>query len=338
MPLAGEAPFSSAAPQVTGGSGVKIVAVVGPTGVGKTALAIQLARRFQGEIVGADSRQIYRGLEIGTAMPTAAERAQAVHHLIDIVAPDYGMTLADYQERAYATISGIAARGHVPILVGGTGQYITATLEGWHAPEVPPNEALRDRLQAEVEQLGGDALYARLLALDPGVQGLIDRRNIRRVIRALEVCLVTGEPFSAQRGKIAPAYHVLEIGLRLDRAALDIRLEKRIDGMMAAGFLNEVQGLLEAGYDRRLPSLSSLGYSQMIAYLAGEVTLELAIDDFKRATRKFARRQMTWFTRHGAPRWFDMAVIGFDEIESLVEVWLSDESLGQSHVLLPTLS
>src|SRR5579859_6573708 len=165
-----------------------LVAIVGATGVGKTAQAIQLAQAFNGEIVSADSRQVYRKLDIGTAKPTAAERAQAVHHLIDIVDPDYVLSLAEYQEQAYAAIADIHQRGHLPLLVGGTGQYVTATLEGWRAPEVPPDEPLRAALLSEAEQFGGEALYARLLTLDPGVAGLIDPRNVRRVIRALEVC------------------------------------------------------------------------------------------------------------------------------------------------------
>src|SRR5579859_3106109 len=313
-----------------------LIAIVGSTGVGKTALAIQLAQKFNGEIISADSRQIYRQLDIGTAKPTSTERTQAVHHLIDIVEPDFGMTLAEYQERAYAAIADVHQRGHLPLLVGGTGQYITATLEGWHAPEVPPDEHLRATLRADAEQFGGDTLYARLLALDPGVQGLIDPRNIRRVIRALEVCLATGQPFSTQRAKIPPAYRALEIGLRLERVALGARLDKRIDAMMAVGLLDEVHGLLKAGYDRHLASLSSLGYGQLIAYLLGEMTLNAAILDFKRATRQFARRQMTWFTRHGAPLWFDVPATPFDMIGSLVEVWLNDESQNRSHALLPT--
>ncbi len=324
-------PFSTLANKLS------LVAIVGATGVGKTALAIQLARAFNGEIISADSRQVYRLLDIGTAKPTADERAQAVHHLIDIVDPDYVLSLAEYQERAYTAIAEVSQRGRLPLLVGGTGQYITATLEGWHAPEVPPDEPLRAALRNEAEQSGTDALYARLLALDPGAADLIDPRNVRRVIRALEVCLTTGQPFSAQRTKSPPPYRILEIGLRLDREVLGVRLDARIDAMLANGLLDEVRGLLEAGYDRHLPALSSLGYGQMIAYLSGEMTLEAAVEAFKRATRSFARRQMTWFTRHGAPVWFDVSVTPLDVIQSLVETWLKDESQNQSHVL-PALS
>lgn len=314
-----------------------LVAIVGATGVGKTALAIQLAQAFNGEIISADSRQVYRKLDLGTAKPTAAEQAQAVHHLIDIVDPGYVLSLADYQERAYAAMADVSQRGRLPLLVGGTGQYVTAILEGWHAPEVPPDETLRAALRNEADQIGAEALYTRLLTLDPGAAGLIDPRNVRRVIRALEVCLTTGLPFSTQRAKIPPPYRVLEIGLRLDREALGVRLDARIDAMLANGLLEEVRGLLEAGYDRLLPSLSSLGYGQLIAYLSGEMTLEAAVETFKRATRSFARRQMTWFTHHGAPVWFDVALKPFDAIQSLVDNWLKNESHSQSHVL-PALS
>jgi len=327
MRLAGEVSAQPNAP---------LVALVGPTGIGKTALAIRLAQNFNAEIISADSRQVYRRLDIGTAKPTPAERAQAVHHLIDIVDPDYSLSLAEYQQQAYAAIADVIKRDHLPLLVGGTGQYVTATLEGWRAPQVPPDEALRARLRADAAQFGGDALFARLLALDPGAEGLIDPRNERRVIRALEVCLATGKPFSMQRGKVRAPFRILEIGIRLEREALGARLDARIDGMMAQGLLDEVRGLLEARYDRRLPSLSSLGYVQLIAYLAGEMTLDAALAHFKRATRDFARRQMTWFTRHGAPIWFDVSGMPFDAIRSLVEVWLNDESQSQSHVLLPT--
>ena len=304
---------------------IPVIALIGATGTGKTALAIQLAEAFGGEIVNADSRQVYRQMDIGTAKPSTADRAQIKHHLLDLIDPDYVLSLAEYQEYAYTAINDINARGKVPMLVGGTGQYVTATLEGWHAPDVPPNLALRAQLQVDADQGGPDALYARLLSLDPGAQILIDRRNVRRVIRALEVCLLTGQPFSAQRLKIPPPYRVLELGLQLNRSILDVRLDTRIDRMLEQGLLDEVRRLLAAGYDRRLPSMSSLGYRQLSAYLNGESSWETAVADFKLVTRQFARRQMTWFARHGTPLWLDAATVIFPAAHALVQHWLTNE-------------
>jgi tRNA dimethylallyltransferase len=306
---------------------ISVVSLVGATGVGKTALAIQLAEAFNGEIINADSRQIYRHMDIGTAKPTSAEQARVKHHLIDLVDPDYTLSLAEYQDKAYAAINAVAARGRLPLLVGGTGQYVTATLEGWHAPEVPPDLALRAQLQQDVDNMGADALYARLVALDPDAQTLIDARNVRRVIRALEVCLITGHPFSTQRLKIPPPYRVLELGLNLDRAVLDIRLDARIDRMLEQGLLDEVRNLLAAGYDRQLPSMSSLGYKQLSAYLSNELDWDIAIHDFKLVTRQFARRQMTWFTRHGNPLWLDAATIVYPTAYESIAHWLAGKNV-----------
>src|SRR5712692_2940128 len=233
----------------------RVIAIVGPTGIGKTALAVTLAQTFPGEIVSADSRQIYRYMDIGTAKPSPAERAAISHHLIDVVDPDQTLTLAEYQALAYAAIDDIHARGKIAYLVGGTGQYVTAVLEGWQAPEVPPNEALRAELEAYAAEHGAKALFDRLRALDPDSAARMDPRNLRRTIRALEVCIQTGQPFSVQRRKTPPPFSVLEIGLTMDRAALYSRLDTRIDQMMAAGLLDEVRALHQRGYSWRLPSM-----------------------------------------------------------------------------------
>src|SRR5258707_14749893 len=212
-----------------------VVAIVGPTGIGKTALAVALAQQFPAEIVSADSRQIYREMDIGTAKPPAAERAAVPHHLIDIVDPDQTLTLAEYQTLVYAVIDDIHRRGKIALLVGGTGQYVTAVLEGWQAPEVAPNESLRAELESYAAAHGAEALFERLRALDPVAAERMDPYNVRRTIRALEVCIETGQPFSAQRSKVPPPYHVLELGLTMEREALYKRLDARIDGMMADG-------------------------------------------------------------------------------------------------------
>jgi tRNA dimethylallyltransferase len=301
----------------------RVLVVVGPTGIGKTAMGVRLAEQFNGEIVGADSRQIYQKMDMGTAKPTAEERARAVHHLIDIVDPGYNFTLTEYQDRAYAVIGDILARGNLPIIVGGTGQYVTATLEGWQVPDVPPDLRLRDELEAYAAAQGSDALFARLAAIDPGAVGLVDPRNVRRVIRAYEVSVVSGTPFSQQRRRAAPGWDTLEIALTMDRAALDVRTDARIDAMMARGLLDEVRGLHAMGYDWRLPAMSGLGYAQLGDYLRGECTLAEAVYQIKADTRLFVRRQYTWFRKHGAVRWIDVEHTAWEAIEALVRAWLA---------------
>ncbi|MCS6869983.1 MAG: tRNA (adenosine(37)-N6)-dimethylallyltransferase MiaA [Anaerolineae bacterium] len=301
----------------------ELIALIGATGVGKTALAIQIAQRFNGEIVGADSRQIYRYMDIGTAKPTLAERAAAPHHLIDVTEPDQPLTLAEYQRLAYAAIADIHARGKLPLLVGGTGQYVTAVLEGWSAPEVPPDPTLRAELEAICAAHGTTALFEQLRELDPVSAARIDPHNARRLIRALEVCILSGKPFSAQRQKVPPPYRVLEIGLYMPRQALFPRLDARIERMMQDGLLEEVAWLHERGYDPRLPALSGLGYAQLGAHLRGECSLEDAVTAFKRETRAFVRRQETWFRHHGAPEWF-LATESAAVLERIA-AWLHEE-------------
>jgi tRNA dimethylallyltransferase len=297
-----------------------VVVIAGPTGVGKTALAVAVAQQLDAEIVGADSRQIYRQMNIGTAKPMPDELAAVPHHLIDIVDPDQTLTLAEYQRLAYAAIDDIHRRGKLAFLVGGTGQYITAVLEGWRTPEVAPNPALRAELEAYAAQHGAEALFERLRALDPDSAARMDPHNVRRTVRALEVCIVTGQPFSAQRQKTPPPYHVLELGLTMPRDRLYQRLDARIDQMMADGLLDEVRALHERGYDWRLPSMSGLGYAQLGTHLRGELTLEEAMTEIKRDTRTFVRRQYTWFRRHGALRWLESPSPG--ETCQIIQNWL----------------
>jgi tRNA dimethylallyltransferase len=275
-----------------------LVVLLGPTAAGKTELALRLAQVFNGEIVGADSRQIYRGLDIGSAKPTPEQQARARHHLIDVVAPDETLSLAGYLTLANAAIVDIAARGRLPLLVGGTGQYLTALTEGWQAPQVAPDPGLRAELEEYAREHGKQALYARLLAADPAAEAFVDGNNVRRVVRALEVTLTTGQPFSAQRQRVAPPYTVLQIGLTMAREALYARADARLDQMMAAGFLDEVRGLLAQGFDRRLPSLSALGYRQLAAHVLDGVALDAPLEQTRYATHDFIRRQITWFRGH----------------------------------------
>lgn len=272
-----------------------LVAVLGPTAVGKTETAIAIAERWHGEIVSADSRLFYRGMDIGTAKPSSAERARVPHHLVDVALPDETLSLAVFQQQASAAIADIHARGKLPLLVGGTGQYIQAILDGWVPPALPPQPALRAALEGWAEQIGGDGLHARLAVLDPTAAANIDPRNVRRTLRALEVVFATGRRFSAQRGQISSPYRVLRLGLTRPRAELYARIDARIDAMLAVGWLDEVRRLLAAGYSPSLPSLSAIGYAQLAAHLRGELSLEEAVAEIKRLTRSFVRRQYAWF-------------------------------------------
>jgi tRNA dimethylallyltransferase len=281
-------------------TGEPLLVVLGATGVGKTAVALRLAEALNGEIIGADSRQVYRYMDIGTAKPTPEQRTLVSHHLIDIVDPDQNLSAAQYQRLAYAAVEAVHKRGRLPLLVGGTGQYISAVIEGWTMPEVPPNPALRAELEAFAAAHGLEALGQRLRALDPDAAQFVDFRNPRRVIRALEVCIETGQPFSAQRGKTPPGYHVLQLGLTMERDALYLRADARFDTMMREGFLDEVRRLLEMGYARSLPSMSGLGYAQLAAHLLDGLPLDEAIAAGKQATHDFIRRQQTWFRKYNS--------------------------------------
>ncbi|MGQ9599663.1 MAG: tRNA (adenosine(37)-N6)-dimethylallyltransferase MiaA [Anaerolineae bacterium] len=283
-----------------------LIVIVGPTAVGKTALAVRLAEAVGGEIVSADSRQVYRGMDIGTAKATPEERSRVPHHLLDLLNPDESLSLAQFQDLAYQTIEEILGRGRVPFLVGGTGQYVMAVVEGWQIPHVPPDRTLRDRLYRQAIKQGAETLHARLCALDPVAAERIDPRNVRRVIRALEVCLITGQPISEQQRKLPPPYRMLILGLTIPRPQLYQRIDERVEQMMRAGLEEEVRHLVAKGYSFELPSMSGVGYIQFAPYLAGEVPLSEVVQTIKRASRRFVRQQSTWFRRDD-PRihWLD---------------------------------
>jgi tRNA dimethylallyltransferase len=274
-----------------------LVAIVGPTAVGKTALSIALAQRLSGEIVSADSRQIYRYMDIGTAKPTAAERAAAPHHLIDTITPDTPYSLAVYQAEALAAIEQITAHGNRPLLVGGTGQYAAAVLEGWSIPRVPPQPDIRERLEAEAVAQGTATLYARLQTLDPAAAAKIEPNNQRRIIRALEIYEITGQPISTQQAKIPPPYRIATLWLTLDRVTLYQRIDDRVDAMIAAGLVEEVRSLIERGYDWSLSAMSSLGYKEFRPFFEETATLEACIQRLKFNTHAFVRKQEMWFKR-----------------------------------------
>jgi tRNA dimethylallyltransferase len=274
-----------------------LIAIVGPTAVGKTALALTKAHRLDGEIVSADSRQVYRFMDIGTAKPSREQRIQVPHHLIDVIPPDEAFSLATYQDRATTALADIVARGRVPLLVGGTGQYLAAVLQGWRIPRVPPQPELRAELEAEAQTHSAAALHARLSAVDPQAAATIGPDNVRRIIRALEVYAVTGQPISTQQTREPPPYRIETLWLQLPREQLYQRIDARIDTMMAAGLLNEVRMLLEMGYTWELPAMASLGYIQFRPYFAGTATLEECVQRLKYDTHAFARRQDNWFRR-----------------------------------------
>ncbi len=296
-----------------------LVVIVGPTAVGKTSLALRLADSFPVEVVSADSRQLYRYMDIGTAKPTSQELRAVPHHLIDIAEPDESFSLARYLCLARAAIASIAARGHLPLLVGGTGQYVRALLQGWQVPEVPPDPTLRAELEAQAQR-DPQALWARLMALDPDAADFIDRRNLRRVIRALEVTLKSGRPFSVQRRRVPPPYDVLQIGLTMERSALYARADARVEAMMRSGLLQEVRGLLKRGYDWALPAMSGLGYIQFKPYFDGTSSLADVTERIKLDTHAFIRRQYAWF-RPSAPdiHWLDAAQAPAPEALSLLQ-------------------
>ncbi len=275
-----------------------LIVILGPTAVGKTDLSIEMANALDGEIISADSRQVYRYMDVGTAKPTLEQQSAIPHHLIDVVNPDDNLSLAQFQKLAYAAIDETLHRGRIPLLVGGTGQYITAVVEGWSIPEVPPNLSLRSDLETFAGEHGSEALHQRLHQYDPIAAANIDHRNIRRVVRALEVCLETGKPISELQVKHPPPYRIKMVGLTLDRELLYQRADKRVDGMMENGFLDEVRTLLDRGYQRQLPSMSGLGYAQLVAHWLDGLPLSNAIADAKHATHDFIRRQYTWFRGH----------------------------------------
>jgi len=272
-----------------------LVVIVGPTAVGKSALTIELCQRFEGEIVCADSRQVYCGLDIGTAKPTPQERSQVPHHLVDLVAPDEQLSLAEYQELAYQAIADIHSRDRLPLLVGGTGQYVRAVVEGWSIPRVPPQPDLRRRMLQEVQEWGHQALHARLAEVDPAAAARTDARNVRRVIRALEVYEVTGQPISELQKRHPPPYRILQLGLTMERQALYKRADRRIERMIERGLLEEVRRLLAQGYGPRLSAMSGIGYAELGEYLGGKISLEEAIRRMKASTRRFIRHQYNWF-------------------------------------------
>lgn len=301
-----------------------LVILLGPTAVGKTEASLSLAERIGAEIISADSRLLYRGMDIGTAKPTAEERARVPHHLIDVSEPDDVWSLARYLEAARQAIAQIHARGHLPLMVGGTGQYIRAFLEGWQPPRVRPDPRLRAALESWGEQIGAQQLHARLATIDPQAAARIQPQNLRRSVRALEVIFTTGRLFSAQQRSGTSPYRLCVLGLYRPRPELYARIDARVEAMFAAGLVEEVQHLLAQGYSPDLPSLSAIGYRQVIQYLQGEISLEEAKAQMRRLTRRYVRQQSNWF-RQDDPRihWFRAGPKSVNQMEATVRKFLA---------------
>lgn len=288
-----------------------LLAIGGPTATGKTSLSLALADRLNGIILSADSRQVYREFDIGTAKPTATEQARAPHYLIDVCAPTETYTVAMYQQAAQALIANIHARpGWVPLLVGGTGLYLEAVIQGLRIPPVAPQPALRSQLQ----NLGQQHCYDLLRHLDPAAADRIHPNDPVRTVRALEVAYVTGQPLSAQQGAVPPAYPILYLGLDCVPERLSCRIEQRTANMLERGLVQEVTTLRDR-YGDQLPLLKTLGYAEILAYLQGHCSLDAATDLIVKHTRQFAKRQRTWFRKRSII-WFDA-----DAPDLLEQVW-----------------
>lgn len=294
-----------------------LISIVGPTGIGKTQLAIELAQRLDGEIVNADSRQIYRYMNIGTAKPTPQELAAAPHHLIDIVDPDEPFSLAVYQQLATHAVADLAARKKLPLLVGGTGQYVAAVIEGWSVPQVPPQPKIRAAFEAEAAATSSAALHEKLRAIDPEAAAKIEPNNLRRIVRALEVYQMTGVPISVQQTRQPPPYRMTTVWLTMDRQALYARIDARVDGMIAAGLVAEVAALRARGYGWQLPAMSSLGYKEFEPYFEADVALDDCIERLKFNTHNFVRKQDMWFRR--LPHAIKLDATAPDLLEQAVE-------------------
>lgn len=300
-----------------------VVIILGPTAVGKTEVSLQLAERFDGEIVSADSRLLYRGMDIGTAKPAQEERGRVPHHLIDVAEPDQVWSLAVFQRAARRAVHDIHNRGRLPFLVGGTGQYLRAVTEGWQPPTVSPHRGMRAALEKWADRIGTEALHQRLAVLDPTAASNIDHRNLRRTIRALEVILLSGRRFSEQRRRAESPYRTLQLGLTRPREELYARVDQRIEAMLEAGLVAEVRDLLERGLSPNLPTLSAIGYKEIISYLQGEISLEDALILIKRNTRIYVRRQANWFKENDPDiLWFQVGPGTVEEMEKTIRGWL----------------
>ena len=299
-----------------------LIAIVGPTAIGKSRLALQLAQNYKGEIVSADSRQIYRYMDIGTAKPSMQELCLVPHHLIDIIKPDETFSLSQYQQLASRAINAIYQRQKQAFLVGGSGQYLWSVVEDWGIPKVAPDQDFRRRMEQKATSGGGEELYRELLLRDPIAASRIDRYNIRRIIRALEISKANNASY--HQLKKSTTYNALIIGLTMDRTELFRRIDSRIDKMIERGFVEETKKLMDMGYSFNLPSMSSIGYRQIGEFIKGMVSLEAATQQIKYESHRLVRQQYNWFSlKDDRIRWFEINSRIIPDIIAFVDRFIS---------------
>lgn len=308
-----------------------LLVITGPTAVGKTELSLKLAEELHGEIISADSMQIYRYMDIGTAKATAEERKRIKHYMIDIINPDETYSLADYQKEADRLIREISARGYLPIMVGGTGLYIRAVVQGFLLPEMEANHQLRAELREMASKHGNEYLHQKLAEIDPEHARKMHPNDLRRIIRAIEIFEETGRNMSyylEKQKNTPPRYNTLKIGLNRNREELYERVNQRVDLMIKEGLVDEIKNIIKAGYNISSTALQGLGYKEIIGYLNGEYSLEEAINLLKKNTRNYAKRQITWFKREKDLHWFNLTGKSeskvYQEIMALISRWDRD--------------
>lgn len=294
-----------------------LLAIVGPTATGKTEISVQVAKRLGAEIISADSMLIYRHMDIGTAKPTPEEMEGVPHHMIDVADPDDTFNVALYNQAVKDILPGILKRNKLPMLVGGTGLYVKAVIEDYNFTQAETNHELREKLMRECATWGKPALHRRLAEIDPETASRLHVNDVKRVIRALEVYYQTGKTLSeSARREKKPVYNLLMYGLTMDRQQLYSRIEKRVDKMIASGLIDEVEELLARGYSPGLTSMQGLGYKEIARYLNKELTLDQAVILLKQSTRRFAKRQLTWFGRDKRIKWIDVGNKSVEEVTS----------------------
>ncbi len=296
----------------------KLIVICGPTATGKTDLALEMAHKFNGEIITADSRTIYQEMNIGTAKPTMEQRLKIPNYLIDFVPLDQEFTVAEFKKEALKHIDEIIHHYKIPFLVGGTGLYISSIVDNLDIPHVPPDKKLRLRLEKKIIKYGLDYLWQKLVKLDPDATGFVQRQNPRRVIRALEVCLKTKKPFSELRKKNESLFNCLQLAVKISKRVLFEKINQRVEEMMKKGLVEEVRSLTKK-YPLSLSSLNTIGYQEIIAYLKNKISLDEAVDLIKKNTHHYARRQATWFKKDKNVKW----ICRYEEAEKMIKDFLS---------------